>query len=509
MTIPAFWSCVSFLCDTISSRRREVLQETSTSRLLAASHPVSSLLNRKISDASSPNKTVHTWIHHCKVWGNGYLWVKRDANLNPLALLNLNPEITLPFLHKGKKYFYIQLPTPVVIDDADVLHICGPGFDGVKGYPMVQLMRMSLQTNKQMELFTKDYFEKATVVHGTLEFPGVLTDEQLAAMRQSIRDFKSDGGRHAFELMILQMGGKLNNSTIPNETSQLLESRNFSDVSICQMLRVSPHIIYKLDSQKLANVAQLGSEVVRYTLGPIISQIEEEINLKLFTIQEQNAGYFVRLDVDELKSNDETLSTRLMAQVNGGLMTVNEARKSLSLPPVGVAGNVLRVPINFPTPEQSGGVQAKPIPVADGDDTNQPTLPAPKDTDADDDAIEGIAGENIVNPKQVPPDYSILKPIVEDAIARVETKTAKAFENKKNLEGDALTRWANVFATEQARYVADIFKPIEMTANQLGHHLHIDKISSRYEQAIKRKASGGELQSLGEIFNETRQQNII
>ena len=411
MSVPAFWSGVRFLAETIAGFRRAVHQETADSRVEDKAHPLNTLLRRRISDVSTPYRTFETWIHHATVWGNGYLWVKRDSRGRPSALLNLNPEITTPFLHNGQKYVYVGTQTPIILDDADVLHLAVIGFDGVKGYPVVQLLRFGVEVGKQAELYTRDYFKRGTVVRGALEFPNALTPEQMATLREDVRDFKSEEGQRRFQLMVLQAGGHLNNSTVPNDTSQLLETRKFSDIVVCQILRISPHIIYQLDSQKLANVQQMGAEVVKYSLTPWLVKIEDEINLKLFSNADQDAGYTVKLHPDALLRGDSgALSTQLMAEVNGGIRTVNEARRLLDLEPVGPEGDRLRVPVNFPTtpgtPANPAAIGPAAPPLPDDAATAPDQPPPPAGTQEDDAATEGLPGATVIDPKQAPASYA-------------------------------------------------------------------------------------------------------
>jgi len=86
MTVPGFWSGVRFICESLASFRRVIHQELADSRIIATNDPLNALLRRRMSDISSPYKTIETWIHHATVWGNGYLWVKRDDRGHPIGL---------------------------------------------------------------------------------------------------------------------------------------------------------------------------------------------------------------------------------------------------------------------------------------------------------------------------------------------------------------------------------------------------------------------------------------
>jgi HK97 family phage portal protein len=500
MTVPGFWSGVRFICESLASFRRSVYQELPDSRMIATAHPLNTLLRRRISDISSPYKTIETWIHHATVWGNGYLWIKRDSQNRPIALINMSPDITAPFVWKGEKKYFVKLDPPVILDDQDVLHIAVLGFDGIRGYPLVQMMRYALETPKLAEQFQKDFLKQGTFVNGSVETPEKLTDEQYKTLKANIRPYSTPEGRKRFGLLLLSHGASLKNSTIPNQTSQMIESRKFSDIQICQILRISPHIIYQLDSQKLANVQQMGADVVRFSLSPWATKIEDEINAKLFSEEEQNAGYVFKLDMDALLRGDSAaISTQMMAETNGGIRTVNEARRELGLPPVGPQGDQLRVPVNFPN--APGAPKPGPAngPTAPLEDEQEATQDPPADP-GDSAGVLGIPANGPGNPQPGPASYAVLQPIIDAAIARIEDKTAKAFTNRQGKPADELTRWGNVFSAEQRDYVTEAFAPIAAAATAMQATIDVSKLASRYETEIKRRAAGNEPINLAMIF---------
>jgi HK97 family phage portal protein len=219
MTVPSFWSGVRFLAETMASFRRSIHQELPNSRVVATNHPLNTLLRRRISSVSSPYRTIETWVHHAVVWGNGYLHIQRDSRGNPVGLLNLNPDLVAPFVFDGEKYFFYKGKDELVFNDDDVLHISLISFDGIRGYPMVQLMRYGIETAKLAEMFTKDYLERGTFMSGSIQTDKALTKEQLETLKTSVKAYSSPQGRKRFQMMILDDSKKLVNSTIPNQTS--------------------------------------------------------------------------------------------------------------------------------------------------------------------------------------------------------------------------------------------------------------------------------------------------
>lgn len=505
MTVPAFYSAVRFLTGSMASFGHNVFMDGAGQQ----SHRLNRILNRKASAVSSSYQTLETWYHHATIWGNGYLWIKRDMAGNPIALLNLSPEITVPFVYNGQKWFYINFTKPMVLPGADVLHIALVGFDGIRGYPLVQLMRQSLEVGKYAERFSANYFKKGSFLKGAIEVPGNLTGEQLGTMRDSLRDFKTVDGQNAMELMILQANAKLNNSTIPNETSQLIETRKWQVTEVAQMLRVPPHVIYELSNGKWNTVEQQGAEVLKYTFLPWITQAEQALTDGLLTTAEQDQGLYIRIRTDSLIRGDSaTLSAQVLAQVNGGIKTLNEGRRDLELPPIGPEGDKLRIPVSFPTAPNGGEGVTTGIASTqedDGDDTGAVDAPPGSTTPVLDvplDPVEtSLPGVQTIDPNARPASYEqILEPILLDAVERVTVKENKAFAAKEGKLNSELVPWGNVFAAQQAGYVGEVLRPLQTVAQLHGKEIDAQKIAQRYERAIKLRAQTGQQTALLEII---------
>lgn len=97
-------------------------------------------------------------------------------------------------------------------------------------------------------------------------------------------------------------------------------------------------------------------------------------------------------------------------------------------------------------------------------------------------------------PAAVPvPAYAALRPVIEAAAARVEAKSDKAFEAHGKKTGDDLTRWVNVFAEAQARYVADAFTPVADALVALGaDRPDVAALGQRYAAEVRRRGAGHE-----------------
>src|SRR4051795_11181933 len=70
LSIPAFWSGVRFLSETLASLPKSIYRRVGAARQ-PADHPQNKLLARKANQYSTPLVVFETWHSHAVVHGNG------------------------------------------------------------------------------------------------------------------------------------------------------------------------------------------------------------------------------------------------------------------------------------------------------------------------------------------------------------------------------------------------------------------------------------------------------
>ncbi len=84
-------------------------------------------------------------------------------------------------------------------------------------------------------------------------------------MKEGLRKYQGTDGSESLEIAVLPFGGKLDNSTIPNETGQLLETRSFSVEDVSRITGVPPHLLFAIgDKGAQKAIEQMGEEVIKY-----------------------------------------------------------------------------------------------------------------------------------------------------------------------------------------------------------------------------------------------------
>lgn len=225
------------------------------------------------------------------------------------------------------------------VDQDDMLHFSGFGFDGLRSVSMIQYAARSGIGNA---LAAADYTGRSigegAMPQIALSYPNKMGKDQQQLLRESfVATYGSGTGSRKLPL-ILTEGGAAKELTISPVDMQLLESRRFEREDICQALGVPPVLIGENDKTSSwgTGIEQITLGFVKYTVKPHLARWEEELNRKLF----RNAGPFLEFDLDELLRGDSRAQAEVFAQALGGpgagdgYMTVNEIRRIKNLKPL-------------------------------------------------------------------------------------------------------------------------------------------------------------------------------
>lgn len=477
LQLPAMWSGIRWISSTMA-RFPKAVYKRAGELSQPVTHPVTKLLTRKINEYTFPMQAWETWYHHAVIFGNGYLLVKRDQSYKPTGLYNVMPETVTPFrvldgAAQGQWYLIQNRGNNAIVPASDMCHLPGLGFDGLMGYPIVLLMTEALELARNAQKFSAKYLRKGTQIQGSIEIPVTATKEQVQQIVDMLRN-RHSGIDSDYSFAVLTGGAHLNNTTIPPQQSQLLESMKDSDVRICQILRIPPHLIYRTEGEKYNSIESQGLDAIRYSLGEWLEKSEQTLTSKLLTEAEQDAGLVVLYDTDAISRGDSNSRTdNLLKQLNGGIITANQARAALNMPALDEPeADKLRIPVSFPVANQIGQQPAQPAPAA-------ARAPAPRHS------LEPI------------------RPVLRAACLRVDAKSDKAFACKEGKPADETTRYFNVFSGQQERYAAEALRPVADTLQALGlPALDVDRAASRYAAAVRLRAATGTVTSLEAIVED-------
>lgn len=250
------------------------------------------------------------------------------------------------------------------VDQDDMLHFTGFGFDGVRSLSVVQnAARNSIGNALAASDFTGRQLGEGAMPKIALEFENKLGAQQKTDLRASFVASYSGPGTQKLPLVLTE-GGKAKPLTWNPVDLELLASRRFEREDMCQACGVPPVLIGENEKTSSwgTGIEQIMLGFVKLTVKPHLVRWTQEMNRKLFRQQ----GRFLEHDLDELVRGDSKAQAEYFRLALGGPgsgsghMSVDEVRRARNFPPLGgvyakpfvaQAGAVPAVPSPEPTKE--------------------------------------------------------------------------------------------------------------------------------------------------------------
>lgn len=317
-------------------------------------HPVSKLLLRKSNSLQNAFVWKERMQYYAMVYGNGYSYVQRDEGLRPVALWPLNPERTTPKIKENKDEttelvyeFRKQSGEIIEYPQSAIFHLCGFGFDSVKGYSLLEIARSAIGLGLSQQEFTGRFTSNGTHLGGVLLSKKELSDPARKRVREQFSQFHQ-GLENAGKFALLEEDMDFKTLGMPLADAQFLESKVFQISEIARFLNISPYKLKDYSKATFSNIEHLGIEYATDTIRPWAERWEAAINTQLLSEGDQIRG-FAEFDLSAIQRGDvKTLSESLTSQRNGGFINGDEGRYKLGFNPVGgKAGSTFWMPKNM------------------------------------------------------------------------------------------------------------------------------------------------------------------
>lgn len=317
LQLPVVYAAVGIIADTLAQLPLNLLRKTAKGSEVADDLPLYQVLHDQPNEHMSSFVWRNTTQHHVLLWGNGYAEIEQNNAGEAVGLWPLLPDRTRPRKNDaGDLLFRTSIDGVQYELPADrVLHIPAMGFDGYIGYSPVSLARQAIGLGLAMEEFGAKFFANDAKSGGFLLHPGRLSTQAQANLGAGDKEkdgsprgaLERQGGlENAHRVKVLEEGMKFVPTTIPPEDAQFLGSREMQIAEIARLYRV-PLILLNSHEKSTSwgsGIEQLMIGFVVWTIQPWLVRWEQELNRKLFTEAQREAGYFVKFNHNALLRGD-------------------------------------------------------------------------------------------------------------------------------------------------------------------------------------------------------------
>lgn len=319
----------------------------------ARSHPLYRVLNLEPNPMMTSVQLRETLQGHCLTWGNGVanvVWSREGqvAELWPLRPDRLRIECRRTGPGRLHRYYVYEDSVNDIyatLLPGEVLHIAGLGFDGVRGYSVVDMAANSIGLGLATEHHGAKFFGNGANPGGVLSHPGVISDGARKRIR-SDWEATHKGLDRAQRVAILEEGVSWQQIGVPNDNAQFLETRKLQVTEMARWLRIPPYKIQDLERATFSNIEHQGLDYVSTALRSWLVRWEQAIATQLLLPSERDR-YFAEHLVDSLLRGDT--ASRYAAYATGrqwGWLSANDVRDMENANPV-PGGDQYMVPLNM------------------------------------------------------------------------------------------------------------------------------------------------------------------
>lgn len=281
MGVGAFTAGIRLIAEDIASMPLFVYERLDKGKRKAPEHPAYDMLHDRPNPEMTSMVFQETGIAHMYSWGDWFAEKELNAVGVPVALWPLRPDKMVVERDRdtGKRIYKYTLPNGqgVIIPQARMFHVPGWGFDGLRGYSRIWLMRRALEGS----IVASDYGLR-TLANDARPGTTIKHPQQLSpAAKKNIADSWDErhaGLTNAQRTAVLDEGMDLVLMGFSPEDAQFLQSKQWSTVEVAQGLRLAPHKLSDMSRATFSNIEESNIDHVVGTLGPPVTRIDQQMN---------------------------------------------------------------------------------------------------------------------------------------------------------------------------------------------------------------------------------------
>ncbi|MCB9949576.1 MAG: phage portal protein [Planctomycetaceae bacterium] len=298
----------------------------------AINHPAFFLLRGKPNNKDSWFDLAKQLMQDRLIHGNGYLWIEK-LNSEPVGLHRLDPSKTFPVIEDGElMYGSVIANEPVKFFAHEVFHIKGLG-DGLQGYSLIELMRDCIGSHVAKTQYTATFFSNGGVPTYAIKLPNALTPDARKSFKNEWAKIHS--GSTGSRVAMLPFGFELQTYGFSPEQVELFNSKQFDLIEAANLIGIPASYLGSSQNTSYGSLEAESKSFLSNSLNAHLCAIEAQANLKLRTEKQiREDSVFFEFDRKKLDSTDyDKLIQSLAKQKEIGIITTNEFRKAINLPP--------------------------------------------------------------------------------------------------------------------------------------------------------------------------------
>lgn len=335
-----YFTCMKTLAESLGKLPLYVMDDEKNR---VRGHHSMKLFHREVNVNCIPAE-FWTRMEYCRNhYGNAYAYIQTDGTGKPQALWPLPPDhVTIwvnntgEFTHRKCYYEYRDNPTQKVywFHPEEVLHVKSwvTSENGFAGLSVREILARNMTGAKASQEFLTDLYRKGLTANAVVKYLGDLDKAKQEALLTRLEEQARQDGRR---MITLPLGFDIQPLDLKLTDSQFYELKKYNALQIAAAFGINPNRLNDYSKSSYANSAAQSLSFYVDTLLYNITLYEQELNRKLLTTKENEAGLEFKFNIKVILRGDlEQQAKVLQSFVQTSVYSPNDARRNLDMPPV-------------------------------------------------------------------------------------------------------------------------------------------------------------------------------
>ncbi|PZX53046.1 phage portal protein [Cereibacter changlensis] len=353
MRVPAVACAVGLISETVGTLPLKLFNRAD--KATVRDHPAFRLMHGEANEWTSAEElrtqlTADALLHDA----GGFALVVRGLDGRPLELHRLKPgTVALQEDTDGTPFYRVSTSSGSELRPfTDILHVRAFG-----GVAPITLGREAIALAVAFEAHIGDLFRNGGRPSGIIKSPKILDVESKKKLAASW--FSTHSGRNAGGTAVLDEAMEYQALSTTLADAQFAENRLEQIREIARVFRVPPTMLFELTRGTWSNTEEMARQFLSVTLKPWLTSWSWAYARCLLTPAER-AQFYVEFVTDDLLTTSHAARATAYGQYRGmGVMTANEVRAGLNLPPRPEGDDLANPYTSTGTPEAANDAESE------------------------------------------------------------------------------------------------------------------------------------------------------
>jgi HK97 family phage portal protein len=339
---PTVFACVSLIQSDIGKLRLKLMMDTKDGIGVETTSPAFSPVLNKPNSYQNHIQFVEAWMNSKLLHGRTYVLKVRDARNVVVNLFILNPLLVQPMVTPDGTIFYNLMAdnladlqqAQVMVPASEIIHDrWNCLFHPLCGISPLFAAAYAASLGTDIERNSSKFFRNGARPGGVLSAPGAIGDETA----KRLKDYWDSNftGHNSGKVAVLGDGLKYEQMMMTAIDAQTIQQLNWAAETICSCFHMPAYKINVGSMPTNTNIEALAQDYYSQCLQTLIESLELCLTEGLGMDTASPTPYWVESDLDGLLRMDTaSLWTALGTAVKSTLMTPNDARRRMGLPPL-------------------------------------------------------------------------------------------------------------------------------------------------------------------------------